>query len=188
MQCRGMEAGRMKNAERLLAALDAKLNHPVELTLYGRAALLLGFADPPAEMAQSKDIDGVFWLGQAEELACSSNFWEAIEEINRQFAVEGLYVSHFFEENQVILRPDWRVNRKRLPGDWLRLGLWRLSDLDLFLSKLMRDDPLDRSDAQFIIERGNLSKAEIKAAISAARVPDVPEIAEQFQLCARRFL
>jgi hypothetical protein len=30
-----------------------------------------------------------------------------------------------------------------LPGSWKRLTLYRLGDIDLFLSKLVRDDALD---------------------------------------------
>ena len=72
-----MSAG--NNAARILEALDGHLDSAVELTLYGRAALQLGFADPLDEFAFSRDIDAVFWLGQAEELAESTNFW------NRRF-------------------------------------------------------------------------------------------------------
>jgi hypothetical protein len=69
MQRRRLEAGGMSNAERILRALDSHLNQVVELTLYGRAALQLGFPNPPEEYARSHDVDVVLWLGQAEELA-----------------------------------------------------------------------------------------------------------------------
>ncbi len=95
----------MTNAGRILASLDAKLNAPVELTLYGRAALLLGFSDPPEQYAMSRDIDAVMPLGQAEELALATNFWEAVEQVNRELAERELYISHFFEEDQVVLTP-----------------------------------------------------------------------------------
>ena len=64
----------MNNAQRILSALDAKLNKPVELTLYGRAAFVLGFKKAPKESALSKDIDAILWMGQADELARSTNF------------------------------------------------------------------------------------------------------------------
>ncbi len=178
----------MSNAVRLLGALDERLNRPVELTLYGRAALQLGFANPPPEYAKSMDVDAVFWLGQAEELAEKSNFWEAVEDVNRLFAADGLYISHFFEEDQVVLRADWREQRVPLAGSWRRLSVWRLSDVDLFLTKLMRDDPVDREDSDFIVARACLTREQIATAIRAARVPPIPEIREQFMLCSRRYL
>ena len=73
-----MGASLVNNAECILSALDDKLNTAVELTLYGRAALVLGFKDAPEEFAQSKDIDAILWIGQADELARTTNFWEAI--------------------------------------------------------------------------------------------------------------
>lgn len=178
----------MTDAERILAALDAKLNAPVELTLYGRAALLLGFEDPPGEFAASRDVDAVLWIGQAEELARGSNFWEAVAEVNEEFRAQEFYLSHLFEEQQVVLTPQWRENRLPLPRPLQRLTLYRLGNIDLFLSKLMRDDALDLADAQFIAQRAGLDRRAIQQAIHEARVPAVPEVEEQFRICAARFL
>jgi hypothetical protein len=44
----------MTNAERILRRLDDLLSGPVHLTLYGRAAMLLGFPKPKPEFARSK--------------------------------------------------------------------------------------------------------------------------------------
>ena len=178
----------MTNAERLLRAVDERLDEDVELTLYGRAALHLGFTNPPPEYALSRDVDAVLWVGQAEALAEHGNFWAAIEDVNHLFADQELYISHFFEETQVILTPLWRQKRVPVPGDWKRLRLYRLGDEDLFLSKLMRDDPIDRADAQFIIRTAPLSPEQIRVAIHAARVPPIPEIEDQFRACIGRFL
>ncbi|CAN5594248.1 hypothetical protein BH20VER3_BH20VER3_18720 [soil metagenome] len=143
----------MTNPERILAALDARLDAPVELTLYGRAALLLGFENPPPEFALSRDVDAVMWMGQAEELAQRTNFWDVVAAVNQEFRDQELFISHFFEEDQVVLTPDWRNHRILLGGRWTRLTLYRLGNADLFLSKLMRDDPIDAADARFIVHR-----------------------------------
>jgi hypothetical protein len=188
MQRGRLETGGMSNAERVLRALGARLNRVVELVLYGRAALQLGFPNPPGEYAQSRDVDVVLWLGQADELAATTNFWESVEAVNREFSHEELYLSHLFEETQVVLRPDWRKYCVRIPGDWPNLALRRLGDLDLFLSKLMRDDPVDLADARFIVERARLTTEQIRSAIQSARVPDIPEVQEQFALCSKRVL
>ena len=178
----------MTNAEKLLAAVDERLSGAVELTLYGRAALHLGFPNPPAEYALSRDVDAVMWIGQAEELAERTNFWTAIEQVNALFADQELYISHFFEESQVVLTAGWQSKRLPIPGRWTKLKLYRLGNEDLFLSKLMRDDPIDRQDALFIVESAPLTPEQIRRAIRDARVPPVPEIGEQFERCAKRFL
>ncbi len=41
----------MNNASRILELLDKKLNSKIELTLYGRAALQLGYDNPRGEYA-----------------------------------------------------------------------------------------------------------------------------------------
>ena len=144
----------MTNAEIILQDLDQRLNAKVDITLYGRAALQLGFPAGEDDFALSQDIDGILWLGQAEELLRQSNFWEAVECVNRAMADRNLYISHLFDETQVILRPDWRAQRVAIPGrTWQRLLLHRLCNEDLFLSKLMRYDPQDLKDARFIADK-----------------------------------
>jgi hypothetical protein len=178
----------MTNAEIILQTLDQRLNAKVEITLFGRAALQLGFPAGEDEYALSQDIDGVLWLGQAEELLRRSNFWEAVESVNRELADRNLYISHLFDETQVILRPDWRTQRVIIPGTWQRLLLHRLSDADLFLSKLMRYDPLDMKDASFIADQAGWTQADMARIINQARVPDIADIREQFALCSKKFL
>ena len=43
-------------------------------------------------------------------------------------------------------------------------------------------------DAEFIIRAGPLSQDQIDTAIRSARIPPIPEIAEQFERCSKRFL
>lgn len=177
----------VNNAERILSALDAKLNKPVELTLYGRAAFVLGFKNTPKEFARSKDVDAILWIGQADELLRTTNFWEAVEEVNRAFRDQELYISHLFEENQVILTPEWKEQRVRIDGPWEKLRVYRLGNVDLFLSKLMRNDPQDIADAKFVVDRARWNQETIARIIGLARVPDIPEIREQFFICAAHF-
>ena len=86
----------MNNVETILTYLDQKLEASVELTLYGRAALFLGFEHPPEEYAMSQDIDAVLWKGQAEMLLETTNFWEAVNDVNELLVDQELYISHFF--------------------------------------------------------------------------------------------
>jgi hypothetical protein len=181
-------ASAVNNAERILTALDGKLDREVELTLYGRAALSLGFDDVPKEFGQSRDIDGVLWIGQADDLAATTNFWEAVEELNEQFKDQELYISHLFQEDQLILSPEWKIKRRKIEGLWKKLKLYRLGDADLFLTKLMRHDATDIADAKFVVHRTGWSDDEITAIISQARFPDVSEVREQFASAAAHFL
>jgi hypothetical protein len=183
-----MDVGCMNNATLILESLGRALNSPVELTLYGRAALQLGFDNPLPDFAVSRDVDAVLFLGQAEKLSKETNFWEAVDIINKELSDQELYISHFFVEDQVVLRSDWRASRCLVPGDWDRLNLFRLGDGDLLLSKLMRDDPIDYHDARFIIERAGFTREDTQALLDSARVPDVPEIKEQFLLAAKKIL
>ena len=59
-------------------------------------------------------------------------------------------------------------------------NLTRLSDKDLFLSKLMRDDPQDRQDALFIIERNGWKRDEIASFFREAVIPELQEIHDEF--------
>ena len=178
----------MTNPERILSALDEELSSPVELTLYGRAALQLGFEHPREEYASSMDVDVVLWLGQAEELLQSGDFWSAVTRVNDKLAGERLYISHFFEEDQVILRPVWREERVPIKGAWEKLTVFRLADEDLFLSKLMRHDPIDLEDARFVWEQAGWSGRQAEELIRRARIPDIPEVREQFEACVREIL
>ena len=121
----------MSNVTRILDLLDVNLTASVELTLYGRAALYLGFADPLEDYALTHDVDAVFWIGQAQALDETTNFWQAVETVNKELSDQELYISHFFTEDQVILRPNWRENRARITGEWRSLTLYRLGDPDL---------------------------------------------------------
>lgn len=177
----------MNHASTILEALDRHLRSSVDLTLFGRAALSLGFENPPAEFGQSLDVDGILWDGQAEALLEETDFWTAVEATNQELAGAGLYISHFFQESQVVLTAGWRTRRLPLAGAWSRLILFRLGNEDLFLSKLMRLDPQDLADAQFVANRAGWTPAQIGAILREARVPDIPEIREQFDLCSREF-
>ncbi len=176
------------NAITILRALDERLDTEVELTLYGRAAIQLGYRNPPDDVLLSLDVDAVFWIGQAEQLNEQTNFWEAVEDVNRVLSDNGLYISHFFTEDMVILREGWKEARKAIDAKFNRLKLYRLSDIDLLLSKLMRDDPQDMQDALFIVRTAKLTPGDIRQALRDARLPSVPEVVEQFQAASDKLL
>lgn len=173
----------MSNAERLLNRLDELLDVSVDLTLYGRAALLLGYPDPKQEYALSLDVDVVLWIGQAEELERCGNFWTALEQINDEFEDDGLYMTHLFDEDQVVLRPTWRDERVAIVRPYCHLALHRLADADLLLSKMMRYDPTDLDDLAFVVGKSGLGPDDVAVIIGQARLPDLEEIRNQVELC-----
>lgn len=74
----------MTNAERILRSLDAHLDHPLELTIYGRAAIALGFDTPPSDSERSIDVDAIIPMSQLHNLINDVGFWNSIEQVNRE--------------------------------------------------------------------------------------------------------
>src|SRR5258706_2330853 len=63
--------------ERLLLALDEALDHEIQLIVYGRGAIWLGFENPPAESATTQDVDAIIPNEQVQALADDVSFWDA---------------------------------------------------------------------------------------------------------------
>jgi hypothetical protein len=135
----------MDNASRILLTLDGHLNGPARLVLYGRAAIHLGFTDPPRDVAVSKDVDAIVPLSDLDEISANDAFWDAQDATNTELRPQGLYITHLFRADQVFLRRDWEQHLVPMPRPatrWLRL--FRPATLDLILTKMMRgDDPQD---------------------------------------------
>ena len=173
----------MDNASLILLTLDSHLKSPARLILYGRAALQLGFTEPPPEVAQSKDVDAIIPLGDLDALSADEGFWDAQEATNSELRSKGLYVTHLFCADQVFLRRDWE--RHLLPIErpstrWLRL--FRPATLDLILTKMMRgEDPQDMDDVAFLIHHDKITSAQIEAAFADAVIPDLTELHDAFE-------
>ena len=183
-----MEIGYMNsNPDRLLAYLDNGLNASIELTLFGRAALALGFPGH-ANYARTVDVDVILATGQAETLLQSTNFWEIVEKLNEHYAAEGLYMTHFFEESQVVLRTEWLTGRMVLPRTFHNIKLFRPANEDLFLTKCMRYDPIDLDDAFFICRESGWTSADIRKLLDQATIPALPELREQVDLCIQEVI
>src|SRR5438132_1341242 len=114
----------MDNASLILQTLDGHLNQPTRLVLYGRAALQLGFTNPPHEIAESKDVDAIIPLEDLDQLSANEDFWEAQAATNTELRPKGLYITHLFKADQVFLRRDWEKHLIPIPRPstrWLRL-------------------------------------------------------------------
>jgi len=173
----------MDNASLILETLDRHLNHPVRLILYGRAALQLGFSDPPSEVAESKDVDAIISLVDLDQLTGDESFWEAQERTNDELRPRGLYITHLFRADQIFLRRDWEQHLlpiNRPPTRRLRLS--RPATLDLILTKMMRgDDPQDMADVAFLIHHDRVTSEEIEGAFAQAVIPELVELRDAFE-------
>jgi hypothetical protein len=178
----------MDNASTILLAVDEHLDHPLRLIIYGRAALQLGFANPPPEAAHSKDVDCIVPLEEVKALAADENFWIAQEAANLRLRPRRLYLTHLFRADQVILQADWLrhlVPIRRPPLRWLRL--FRPATLDLILTKMMRgEDPQDMADAAFLIRHDRVTTDQLESAFAAAVIPDLAELRDAFQRAQAR--
>jgi hypothetical protein len=172
----------MDNATRILQKLDEHLDHPVRLILYGRAALQLGFQNPPPEVAASKDVDGIVPLAHLEALNADVGFWDAQEATNRELRPHGLYLTHLFRADQVFLRRDWEQHLVPITRPVLRwLRLFRPATLDLILTKMMRgDDAQDLADIGFLIRHDSITPAQVETALTEVVLPDLSELCEAF--------
>ncbi len=175
----------MDNASRILTTLDGHLDHPVRLILYGRAAIQLGFPTPPDSIARSLDVDAIIPMSQTEALTADDGFWAAQDQTNRNLQSEGLYITHLFPADMVILRRCWEDHLVRLPRPATRwLELWRPATVDLVLTKMMRGlDELDLADARYLIETDRIPRTCLADAMEQALVPPFPEIEASFRRC-----
>jgi hypothetical protein len=171
------------NPERILSLLDHHLHAPFRLYIYGRAALALGFPRSPKEMHATMDVDAILPAAEAGAIESNDDFWAAQEALNRELGDAGLYFTHLFEDSQVILTPNWQSKAVRIEKLSLqKLDLWRPSTADLVLTKMMRIDPDDRGDIEFLLHCEDMSRSDMISALDTAVIPRVPEIEEAFRI------
>ena len=178
----------MNNPLRILQTLDRHLTKPAELTIFGRAALALGFHDSPTGFAATHDVDAILplaWLAAEDQ---NLDFWEAQQKTNAELEPAGLYITHLFREREIILTPDWLARRVRVPVELRHLTVFRPSTLDLVLTKMARGDENDLTDIRFLLQRETISAAQLRSGFARARVPDVPEIRELFHAAQPKVL
>ena len=166
----------------ILQTLDRHLDHPVELTLYGRAALVLGFPWHEPRHETTQDVDAIIPLAQLERLRADLQFWDARDATNAELSERGLYITHLFTEADVFLLPDWLDRRIPIAGSFTHLQLFRPATIDLVLTKMMRGaDPEDLSDIEFLLQKEPVTEAHLRAAFERARLPEIQELHDAFR-------
>jgi len=170
------------NPERILRCLDSHLNRPTRLILYGRAALALGFPDPPAAFGTTLDVDAILPDVEMSAIEADDQFWLALEATNADLDADGLYLTHLFTDAQVILTHDWLTKIQPIVlGGLGHLQLFRPSTVDLILTKMMRVDPQDREDIGFLLGHTRIDEQRLDSLVNRASVPEIPEIREAFE-------
>jgi hypothetical protein len=173
----------------ILQTLDRHLDHPVELTLYGRAALALGYPSHEPRHETTQDVDAIIPLAQLDELRADDQFWAARDTTNVELAERGLYLTHLFTEADVFLLPDWLNRRRPIPASFAHLKLFRPATLDLILTKMMRGaDPEDLSDIEFLLKHEPVTEADLRAAFERVRLPDFQELHDAFHAAQPKVL
>ena len=128
----------MNNPLHILQTLDRHLTKPAEITIFGRAALALGFPNSPAAFATTQDVDAILPLPWIAADVANMDFWQALQKTNAGLEPAGLYITHLFGEEQVMLRRQWEqhiVPITRLDLKWLQLT--RPATIDLLLTKMI---------------------------------------------------
>jgi hypothetical protein len=173
----------------ILQTLDRHLDHQVELTLFGRAALALGFPSHDPRHETTRDVDAIIPLAQLDQLRADDQFWDARDATNAELAERGLYLTHLFTEADVFLLPDWLDRRVSISGPFPHLKLLRPATLDLILTKMMRGADLeDLSDLEFLLGHEPKTDAELRAAFARARLPDIQELRDAFRAAQPKVL
>lgn len=171
----------MNHPETIIRTLDSHLLRPTRLILYGRAAIALGFKNAPACSFSTLDVDAILPAVEIARIDADEQFWNALEKTNEQLKPSGLYVTHLFMDTQVLIGRTWleHLHEIHLP-DLKHLGIFRPSTEDLILTKMMRVDPQDRSDIEFLMKSCSLTEARFDQIAADARIPDIPEIRDAF--------
>ena len=178
----------MSNPLRILRTLDEHLALPAEITLFGRAALALGYPHAPKHFHNTQDVDGILPTAWLQPPDAQADFWRAVERTNVELEPDELYVTHLFREVDVILQPDWLSRRIQLELNLQKLSVFRPGTIDLILTKMARGDDDDLQDIRFLLKQEPLTVDQLEIAFSRARVPEVPEIQELFNRARSKVL
>ncbi|MEQ1854498.1 MAG: hypothetical protein ABMA01_23250 [Chthoniobacteraceae bacterium] len=173
----------MINAERIVCTLDSILDHEVSLVIYGRAAIALGFTNPPSAVANSLDVDVILRDSQTQSLDADDQFWDSQAAVNVQLDRDGLYMTHIFGERQVFLRRRWESEILPVLRPPLKhLRLFRPATIDLILTKMMRgNDEQDMQDVDFMIRHDRVAILQIEDAFRDAVIPDCIELRDAYE-------
>lgn len=158
-----------REAELILHALDRHLEGPGTIRLLGGAALILGYGLDRA----TEDVDLLQDDAEVRALIETAEFGAALEATNRELEPRGLYLTHIWGPEQLILSSGWRERCRPLTlASLQKLRLEVLGPADLLISKLARADDGDLRDMEYLLST-HTTVAEVESLLPSIVVPDV---------------
>jgi hypothetical protein len=117
-------------------------------------------------------------------------FWDALTAANLHLQEAGIYLTHIFEERQIIIGRDWFARRVAISRPKLNhIRLYRPGTLDLILTKMMRgSDPQHMDEIRWMIANEGITRADLELAFESPQMPDEEEIAESFEVAKHTVL
>lgn len=163
----------MKNSEFILATLDECLKERlvVPLHLTGGAALDLVYGI----QRFSEDVDCLCTLAEAPMIE-SDVFQNALAETNRRLEPRGLYLTHIFDEEELVHLPDWASRLTPPPPGapvFRHFAYDAVSAEDIILSKLTRFDAKDQGDIADLMRACSITRESIDGLLGSTAVPAV---------------
>lgn len=158
-----------REAQLILETLDGHLRGPGTIRLLGGAALTLGYGLDRA----TEDVDLLQDDAEVRALIEAAEFGEALEATNVELEPRGLYLTHIWGPEQLILSSGWRARCRPVSLPSLKkLRLEVLGPADLIISKLARADDGDLKDMEYLLST-HTTVAEVEALLPSIVVPDV---------------
>ena len=156
-----------REAALILETLDRHLRGPGLIRLLGGAALTLGYGLDRA----TEDVDLLQDDAEVRALIDKAEFGEAVEATNAELEPQGLYLTHIWGPEQLILSSGWRARCRLLPlASLQKLKLEVLGPADLIISKLVRADDGDLRDMEFLLSH-HTTVGEVEALLPTIVVP-----------------
>lgn len=156
-------------AELILQTLDRHLRGPGTIRLLGGAALTLGYG----LQRSTEDVDLLQDDAEVQALIDTADFGTALEAANAELEPRGLYLTHIWGPEQLILSEGWRDRCRPVSLPSLsRLRLEVLGPADLIISKLARADDGDLRDMEYLLTT-HTTVSEVERLLSSLLVPPI---------------
>ena len=123
----------------------------------------------------SEDVDCICSLTEAQAID-NDEFQDALAATNDVLEPRGLYITHIFDEDELVHLPDWTARLVSPPSDaptFRHFDYNAVSAEDIILSKFTRFDEKDRMDIEDLMRVRALTREAIDALIPSVVVPCV---------------
>jgi hypothetical protein len=158
-----------REAALIVETLDRHLQGPGTIRLLGGAALTLGYGLDRV----TEDVDLLQDDLEVQALIDTAEFGVALEATNTELEPKGLYLTHIWGPEQLILSTGWRERCRPVALSSLeKLRLEVLGPADLIISKLARADDGDLKDMQYLLAT-HTTAAEVQGLLPSLTIPAV---------------